>query len=118
MPEKRLVHDILSEGGEAAPGVKAQRRPVAFIQHGNKEDGFTYEGICPWCGETLAYIPEKNTKVVGGLYRVLLYAQKLHWPNCTVAAKMSTLHTPSDRMEMAVEITTKPLNVEKKFEVQ
>jgi hypothetical protein len=118
MSEKRLVHDILSEAGQGPKGEVLQRRPVSFIQHGNKEDGYTYEGICPWCGETTTFAPEKSTKVIGGLYRVLLYAQKLHWPSCEAQKKMSSLHIPSDRWDMAVEITTKPLNVEKKFEVQ
>lgn len=108
MTDKRLVHDILSE----TDGNGSQRRPVAFIQHGNKEDGFTYESICPFCGDTLSYIPEKNTKVIGGLYRVLLYSQKLHWDTCK---QNSAINPPRS---FAVEISTKPLNTEKPFTIQ
>lgn len=110
MSDKRLVHDILAEHGSTPDGGQMQRRPVSFIQHGNKEDGFTYEGICPWCGETLCYVPHAQTKVVGGLYRILLHQQKIHWQSCTA-------NTIAGPREMAVEVTTKPLNVEKPFTV-
>lgn len=114
MSDKRKVHDILSETGEVN-GVKFQRRPVAFIQHGNPEDGFTYEGICPWCGETLGYIPAEQTKVIGGLYRILLHLQKTHWLGCEKCPKQ---FDPNSKIEFAVEITTVPLNVEKPFKLQ
>lgn len=117
MGEKRLVHDILSEAGIGPKGEVLQRRPVAFIQHGNPEDGFTYEGICPWCGTTTCYVPDKQTKVIGGLYRILLSQQKIHWPLCEKFSQISKLN-PTQRMPFAVEITTKPLNVEKAFKVQ
>ena len=111
MSNKRLVHDILSERGALPGGGVGQRRPVAFIQHGNPEDGFTYEGVCPWCGETLGYVPKASiTAVIGGLYRVLLQIQKLHWQTCDAVKK--------GVKEFAVEITQVPLNVEKPFQVQ
>lgn len=113
MADKRLVHDILAEVGELPNGTKYQRRPVSFIQHGNLEDGFTYEGICPWCGETICYVPNEQTKVVGGLYRVLLHSQKMHWVE-TCSKRPSTLEGVQ-RQQFAVEKTTKPLGVEKAF---
>lgn len=108
MADKRLVHDILSESGTGPEGQKMQRRPVSFIQHGNLEDSFVYEGICPWCGTTLGYAPrELVNKTIGGLYRVLLSMQKMHWPSCEVSKE------GIEDKEFAVWITDKPLNVEK-----
>lgn len=106
MADKKPVHDILSETGQEGH----QRRPVAFIQHGNAEDGYTYEGVCPWCGSTICYVPGIQTKVVGGLYRILLSQQKIHWGEC----KANCLTPPKD---FAVEVTKVPLNVEKPFVV-
>lgn len=103
MADKRLVHDILSE----TDGRLNQRRPIAFIQHGNPDDGFLYEGICPWCGTTLCYVEDIQTKVIGGLYRILLSAEKEHWSECSA----NSFPFPQD---FAVEITKKPLNTEKK----
>lgn len=116
MADKRKVHDLLGEAGTGPNGERLQRRPVAFIQHGNKEDGFTYEGVCPWCGLTLCYVPDTQTKVIGGLYRVLLSQQKAHWVTCEMFTKSGTLHF--GQKEMAVEVTTVPLNTEKPFKVQ
>jgi hypothetical protein len=107
MPDKRLVHDILSE----SDGKGNQRRPVSFIQHGNLEDGFTYEGVCPWCGLTIGYIPGSQTKVIGGLYRILLHLQKMHWAEC----EENKVNPP---VSFSVEITTSPLGVQKKWSVQ
>lgn len=106
MTDKRKVHDILSE----SDGHGNQRRPVAFIQHGNAEDGNTYEGICPWCGETICYVPSAVAKsAIGGIYRTLLAQQKIHWTSCkSIPSKLST-----DPKQFAVEITTVPLNTEK-----
>jgi hypothetical protein len=104
MTDKRKVHDILSEAGIGPRGEKMQRRPVSFIQHGNLEDGFLYEGVCPFCGITTAYVPKAHVDATfGGLYRVLLKLQKEHWIKCT---QWKT-------NDFAVEITNKPLNVEK-----
>lgn len=107
MNDKRLVHDILCE----TDGAGKQRRHVSLIQHGNVEDGFTYEAICVWCAETLGYVPKAQTKVIGGLYRILLHLQKIHWQTCSK-------NTVSTLREMMVEVATKPLNTEKKFEIQ
>lgn len=107
MPDKRLVHDILSEGDKGN-----QRRPVSFIQHGNVEDGFVYEVICPWCGGTICYVPKSMTMGIGGPYRIFLKMQKEHWPLC------STNNGKIAPKEFAVEITTRPLNVEKAFTLE
>jgi hypothetical protein len=117
MADKRMVHDILSESGTGPNGETLQRRPVSFIQHGNPEDGFTYEGICPWCGTTLCYVKQEQTKVIGGLYRILLSQQKIHWTQCEMFPKLSKL-LPNQKMEMAVEVADKPLGTEKPFTVQ
>jgi hypothetical protein len=102
--DKRLVHDILSESGQGPNGEILQRRPVAFVQHGNREDGFQYEGVCPFCGETTCFVTAKLvSETIGGLYRLLLREQKAHWRAAPHLGKR----------EFAVMITRKPLNTEK-----
>lgn len=104
MAEKKLVHDILSESGTGENGQKMQRRPVAFIQHGNRENGNQYEGICPFCGDTTCYVADTLVReTIGGLYRILLTHQKAHHFTCT----------PLYKDDFAVEIATKPLGTEK-----
>jgi hypothetical protein len=108
MPDKRLVHDILSEFRNGVA-----RRPVAFIQHGNPKDGYMYEGICPWCGEQVGFVKQETVrKTIGGLYRILLSLMKLHWTSCEAFKKVNPLAVDTYD-NMAVEITKKPLNVEK-----
>lgn len=111
MSDKKKVHDILAEHGTGPNGEQVQRRPVALIQHGNIDQGYTYEGICPWCGETTCYVPADQTKVIGGLYRILLSQQKIHW--LATCSHRPGLLDKVKRSEMAVEIADKPLNVEK-----
>lgn len=116
MSDKRKVHDILAEHGDGPNGQQYQRRPVAFIQHGNREDGNTYEGICPWCGATLCYVPGEQTRVIGGLYRILLSFQKRHW--LEVCSQRPSILEAAKRQEFAVEVTDKPLNTEKPITFQ
>jgi hypothetical protein len=94
---KRLVHDILSQPN--------RRKPVAFIQHGNPSDGYTYEAICPFCAVTIEHV-KPHTDRVDDLYNTLLRSQKQHWLFCP-ANKGIAYAT-----DMQVEIATAPLHTE------
>src|SRR5262245_32685438 len=90
MSEKRFVHEILSEGRtDPKTGRRVEIKPIAYIQHGNREDGFQLEFICPWCGLTIAYAQDHLARqVIGGRYRTGLTAQKQHWPKCAMYEKI------------------------------
>lgn len=48
------VHDLIHV---ALDGVdpRINKFPIAFIQWGNKEDGFQYEWVCPYCGHSVGW---------------------------------------------------------------
>lgn len=91
----RAVHDVVI--------TRDRRTSLAFIQHGNTDDGYVYELVCPWCAMSvhkLATHPEAD------------------WPDVLDAMKVyqdSHDHVcPHSRSgTFSVEKATKPLNTEK-----
>src|SRR5678809_21131 len=55
----KTVHDILNVqvGNMLEPkATQLAFFPVAFIQHGNREEGFHYEIVCPYCSLSIGMI--------------------------------------------------------------
>ena len=77
--------------------------PVAFIQHGNKEDGLIYENICPLCAATLEKVTTHPEAEMTTVLNRLLQGSVRHYQFCPQRGS-DTLH---------VEITTTPLQTEK-----
>lgn len=98
----RKVHDILT--------AKARRHDIvlSFIQHGNTEDGYVYENICPWCAGTIEMVtvhPEAEMPVV--LSRLREGMSKHIW---TCVRRGS--------YKIQVEKTSAPLDTEKVIKTQ
>lgn len=50
-----------------------------MIQHGNEEEGFKYEVICPYCGKTVGHIIDEDDTLTESQYRFSLFQlQKKH----------------------------------------
>ena len=49
----RAVHNIVRMR-------KAHRVILSYIQHGNREEGFVYENICPFCSSTLEFVEDDD----------------------------------------------------------
>ena len=41
----KRVHDIVT--------TTDKRTTVSFVQHGNVDDGYVYELVCPWCASAV-----------------------------------------------------------------
>lgn len=70
----RPVHDLWCKQGSKAF--------VAFIQHGNRDKGFSYECVCPYCEKTLGdHFETDGTN--GSLFEELLVRTTQHLSSCT-----------------------------------
>jgi hypothetical protein len=93
----RKVHEILG----AASGLHDV--VISFIQHGTKEDGFTYENVCPWCSCTVEKVTANPEAEMSRILKRLREGMYRHIWTCT--------HRNSYRL--LVEKATSPLNTEK-----
>jgi hypothetical protein len=91
----KRVHDIVT--------TRNRRSTVSFIQHGNTDDGYVYELVCPWCATSV---------------HKLSTHPDAEWPE--VLNVMKSYQDPHDRVcpnsdsgRLNVERATAPLNTEK-----
>jgi hypothetical protein len=90
----RKVHDILT--------TRNRRTTVSFVQHGNTDDGYVYEIVCPWCANTV---------------HKLTAHPEAEWPD--VLDTIKSYQDPHDRVcpmvrgRVSVEKAQKPLNTER-----
>ena len=91
----KKVHDIVT--------TRNRKTSVAFIQHGNTDDGYVYELVCPWCSTSI---------------HKLVAHPEAEWPD--VLKTIKSYQDPHDRVcpqsgsgVFAVERTTTPLNTSK-----
>jgi hypothetical protein len=98
----RDVHDILFSK-------RTRRAFVAFIQHGTSETGYSYDVICPWCGQDLGLIEEK-VEADG--------PEEIDPPELArqmkELARAHTIACPSAGFRLAVKKATRPLGTETK----
>lgn len=91
----KSVHDIVT--------TRDRRTSISFIQHGNEDDGYVYELVCPWCATSI---------------HKLTAHPEAEWPD--VLNTMKSYQDPHDRVcpqsgngVPSVEITRVPLNTTK-----
>lgn len=95
----RKVHDILT----SVIGAK-----LSFIQHGNKEDGFIYETICPYCSNTVGYVDDREDFLTLAQIQSSMKAlMREHIEKCQFPGAAT----------LAVELTDRALNTEKLPEI-
>lgn len=102
MPDFRTVHDILHS--KKLNG----RALIAFIQHGTREAGFTYEVVCPYCTNTVGHVAEE----VDDLGPVELSREEL----ASEMKKLMAAHIPSctdSWTRVKVQKATRPLGTER-----
>ena len=91
----KRVHDIIS--------TRNQRCHIAFIQHGNVDDGYVYEIVCPWCETSLHKLSTHPEAEWPEVLDVMKTYQDIHDRVC-----------PNSRSGIFnVQRTTTPLNTEK-----
>lgn len=96
----RPVHDIITLYNRKHKGKAVM---LSFIQHGNAEDGFKYEGVCVWCSSTTGYKDDKEDLLTyAQLFQELYTLDKEHRKNCLASG-----------FHMKVYKTEVPLNTEK-----
>jgi hypothetical protein len=96
----RKVHDIIigrrgSNGGH--PVV------ISFVQHGNRDDGFVYENVCPYCAVTIEKVTVHPEAAASEVYKRLQAGMHDHIYICTHRGAAS----------LNVEKTSGPLGTEK-----
>jgi len=103
----KKVHDIVRiivPGAKIALNVedaKDRHFPIAFIQWGNRDDGFQYEVVCPFCAKSIGWvIPAGPT--IGEAVQTMAPAMATHKPQC-----------PRFGEKFGVEIATGPMGTEK-----
>jgi hypothetical protein len=79
---------------------------ISFIQHGNEEEGFEYENICPWCATTLGFHKPPDPYSEKALFNLLREQMASHIQVCGAGG-----------FKLQVEVTTVPLNTEKKMRI-
>lgn len=104
----RRVHDILhTSGGFADPAGRSVKKTfrlhIAFIQHGNAEEGYKYENICPYCAETLEMVTVNPAAEMERVANRLLQGVVRHYRFC--------VHRGTGKLQ--VEKTDAPLNTSK-----
>lgn len=80
---------------------------IALVQWGNREDGFTYEVICPFCAKTVNVFEDKDDAgeplTEEQVNTVCKKEMSIHIPFCSFAGQ-----------RLMVEITREPLHTDDK----
>lgn len=103
----RPVHEIVVAGFKGPDGLP-RKTFVAFVQHGNFEEGYEYEGVCVWCGLTTGKFQE--TSPDGG--PPLEFSLQEVTAKLVELTKVHVLKCTAGRHRMAVQKTKIPLNTE------
>lgn len=102
----KQVHDILVIPLETSLPLEFRTTvpvPVAFIQWGNAEDGYLYEGFCAWCAQVLCMEENPEPGSQKGIIKLLLTAMAHHYKDCPRFGSATFM----------VEKATAPLQTEK-----
>jgi hypothetical protein len=75
---------------------------ISFIQHGNREEGWKYEVICPFCAKTIGWFDDLEDELTEYQVDVL----------CKQEMREHISFCPHAGQSLGVEVTTEPLGTE------